>query len=71
MALDLTGLIAELDRNDQVDDSAALAITTLMAEVEANKANPAAIQSIVDRVRVANDKLAAAVANTTGSAPSA
>jgi hypothetical protein len=67
MALDLTALEAEVTRNDAVDDSATLLLTTLFNEVEASKNNPAAIQSIVDRVRGANDKLAAAVAaNTPG-----
>lgn len=69
MALDLTALNAAADRNTSVDDSAVLVITTLMAEVEANKGNPAAIQAIVDRVNGSTDKLAAAIANTSGTPP--
>ena len=70
MPLDLTALEAELTRNESVDDSAATLMKTLFDEVEANKNNPAAIQAIVDRVRGANDKLAAAVsANTPGAPP--
>lgn len=61
MALDLSALEAELTRDDSVTDSAVTLITALMAEVEANKGNPAAIQAIVDRVRTSTDKLAAAV----------
>ena len=67
MALDLSALEQEVTRNESVDDSASLLLTTLFNEVEANKTDPAAIQAIVDRVRSSNDKLAAAVsANTPG-----
>ncbi len=62
MALDLDALTAELSRDDSVTDSASTLISKLFAEVEANKGNPAAIQSIVDRVKASNDKLSAAVA---------
>jgi hypothetical protein len=71
MALDLTALEAELTRDDSVTDSAVTLITQLMAEVEANKGNPAAIQAIVDRVKGSTDKLAAAVAAGTPGAPPA
>lgn len=69
MPLDLTALEAELTRDDSVTDSAVTLITALMAEVEANKANPAAIQGIVDRVRASTDKLSAAVVAGTPQAP--
>lgn len=67
--LDLSALEAEANRNTSVDDSAVTVITALMAEVEANKNAPAQIQAIVDRVRASTDKLAAAVANTSGTPP--
>jgi hypothetical protein len=63
--LDLTKLEAEVARNETVDGSASALLSVLFAEVEAAKNDPAAIQAIVDRVRGANDALAAAViANT-------
>lgn len=65
MALDLSALEAEVARNESVDDSASTLLDQLMAEVEANKGDPAAIQAIVDRVRASNDKLSAAVAKNT------
>ena len=67
--LDLTALEAEVTRNEQVDDSASTLLKTLFDEVEAAKDDPAQIQAIVDRVRAANDKLAAAVAANTPGAP--
>lgn len=63
--LDLTQLEAELTRNDSVDESARLLMERLFQEVEANKANPAAIQAVVDRFRASNDTLAQAVAANT------
>lgn len=67
--LDLTALEAEVSRNTEVDSSATLLLKRLFDEVEANKTNPAAIQGIVDRVRAANDALAAAVVAHTPGAP--
>ena len=67
--LDFTALEAELTRNDEVDASAKLLMETLFAEVEANKNDPAALQSLVDRGRAANDSLAAAVVANTPAAP--
>ena len=66
MPLDLTALKAELNRNKEVDDSAKVAMARLLAEVEANKNDPAALQEVVDEWRAQNDSLAAAVANTSG-----
>lgn len=69
--LDLTALEAEITRDEAVDSSASTLITRLMNEVEANKANPAAIQALVDRVRASNDSLAASVAAGTPADPGA
>jgi hypothetical protein len=54
-----------------VDSSAITVINALMAEVEANKADPVALQAIVDRVKASNTKLGAAVSAGTPAAPSA
>lgn len=67
--LDLSALEAAVAENDTVDGSAITLLDQLMAEVEANKGNPAAIQAIVDRVRSANATLAAAVARNTPASP--
>jgi hypothetical protein len=66
MPLDLTALNAAADRDTDVKNSAVNVITTLMAEVEAAKGDPVAIQAIVDRVNGSSDALATAIANTTG-----
>lgn len=66
MALDFTALGVELDRDRDVNDSAARLIDALAAEVEANKADPAALQALVDRLRANSDSLAAKVANVSG-----
>ena len=67
--LDLTALAAAVTEDESVDSSAVTVINALMAEVEANKADPAAIQALVDRVRASNATLAAAVAAGTPAAP--
>lgn len=68
--LDLTALADELTRNESVDASAKLLLERLFADFESNKNNPAAIQSLVDRARAANDILATAVtANTPAEVP--
>lgn len=67
--LDLSKLEAEITRNESVDASAKALLEQLFAEVEAAKNDPVAIQAIVDRVRAANDTLAAAVSANTPSAP--
>jgi hypothetical protein len=67
MALDLTQLTAELQRDNEVNSSASTLITNLAAQFEAVKGDPAAIQALVDQLRSQNDSLAAAVAaNTPG-----
>jgi hypothetical protein len=65
MGLNLDQLVAELERNERVDESARLLMERLFQEVEANKANPQAIQAVVDRFRASNDALSAAVATNT------
>jgi hypothetical protein len=69
MPLDLTALEAEVTRNETVDGSASALLKALFDEVESAKNNPAAIQAIVDRVRTANDALAAAVVANTPAVP--
>lgn len=69
MPLDLSALEAEIARNDAVDDSASVLLKALFDEVEASKADPVAVQAIVDRVRASNDKLTAAVVANTPGAP--
>ncbi len=61
--LDLTALETAVAADESTDNSAITVIQTLMAEVEASKADPAAIQAIVDRVNASTGKLAAAIAN--------
>ena len=60
--LDLTALAAAVEEDESVDSSAVTVIEKLMAEVEANKADPVALQAFVDRVRASTAKLGAAVA---------
>lgn len=62
MALNLDVLRTEVERVETVDASAVVLLQKLLAEIEANKDDPAALQGLVDRVRVATDALAAAVA---------
>lgn len=63
--LDLTALTAEVSEQETVEASAATLLKSLFDAVEAAKADPAAIQAIVDRGRAANAALTAAVqANT-------
>jgi len=58
----LLALEAELARDASVNSSAATLITRLLADIEANKGAPAAIQAIVDQYRAQTDALAASVA---------
>lgn len=67
MALDLSQLTAEVERNESIDGSASALLKRLFDEVEANKTDPAALQALVDRVRSSNDSLTQAIAaNTPG-----
>ena len=61
--LDLSALEASVAEIETVDASAAAVITALLADVEAHKNDPVAIQALVDRARAATAGLAAAVAN--------
>jgi len=63
--LDLSALETEVTDQEQADVAAANLLTQLFNEVEANKADPVALQALVDRGRAATAALSAAVvANT-------
>jgi hypothetical protein len=65
MALDLTALEAEIARDQAVNTSAILLLSSLAAQLEASKNDPAAIQALADSLKANQDALAAAVvANT-------
>ena len=67
MALDLTALQAEIARDEAVNSSAITLIASLVAEIEANVEDPAALTALVERLKASQDGLAAAVsANTPG-----
>jgi hypothetical protein len=68
MPLDLAKLTDLTSRNESVEASAANLLTTLFAEVQANINNPVALQALVDRGTASTDALAAAIANTSGTA---
>jgi hypothetical protein len=61
-ALDLSGLITEATETETIEASASLVIDRLLAEAEANKNDPAAVQAVVDRFRAARGPLATAIA---------
>lgn len=67
--LDLTGLETTVGELETVVDSAVALMDGFLAEVEAHKDDPAAVQAVVDRFRASKDKLAAAVARNTPAAP--
>lgn len=69
MPLDFSALDAEITRDTDVNSSASTLITTLAAQFEAVKGDPAAVQALVDRLRSNNDSLAAAVAANTTPTP--
>jgi hypothetical protein len=62
-ALNLEALLAELDANESVDNSAVVAITRLLDEIAQNSGNQAAIDGVVARWRDSTARVAAAVAN--------
>ena len=67
MALDLTALQAEIERDASVNNSAATLLSRLASELEAAKGDPVAIQALADQLRANSDALATAVAaNTPG-----
>ena len=69
----IADMIAEVDRNTSVDESASLLLKKLFAIVEANKTDPVALQAAVDKLKASNQALVDAVtANTPADeAPSA
>ena len=68
MALDLTALQAEVERDATVNGSAATLIEQLAAQFEAVKGDPVAVQALVDQLRANNDSLSAAVSANTPAA---
>lgn len=62
----LVALEAEVARDGDVTSSVVTVITRLLADVEANKLDPARIQAIVDTYRAHTDATAAAVASVPG-----
>ncbi len=60
--LDFTALADLTTRNESVEASAATLLVTLFNEVQANINDPAALQALVDRGKLATDALAAAIA---------
>lgn len=69
MALDFRVLADEVARLETVHASATMLLKKLVEEVEALKDDPVELQALVDRIRVANDGLVAAVMENTPSAP--
>lgn len=67
MPMDLSALQSEIERDSEVNSSAATLIAGLAAKLEEVKGDPAAIQALADQLRANSDALAAAVAaNTPG-----
>jgi len=65
MPLDLSALEAEVARDQTVNASAITLLSSLAAQLEALKNDPAAIQALADSLKASQDALAAAVvANT-------
>lgn len=62
MALDLEGLVFEVNKAQTVQASAVLLIQQLIAELHANVDNPEAIKALADNLKASSDALAAAVA---------
>jgi len=69
MALDLSQLTEQVTRDNTVNGSAKTLILQLVAQFEAVKGDPAAVQALVDQLRAQNDDLAAAVAANTPAQP--
>ncbi len=67
--LDLTALTQEVTDQETVEAGAVAAIEGLLAAVEAAKADPAAIQALVDRGRASLTALSAAIATVPPAAP--
>jgi hypothetical protein len=69
--LDFTALNAELARDTDLTSSIDTMVDRLLAEIEANKTNPAALQAVVDKFRENNDKTVASVLKGTIADPAA
>ena len=69
MALNLEALTAEVSRVKTVQDSAIVLLKQLGDAIKANVDDPAALNKIVDDLKVSTDALAAAVATSTVAAP--
>ena len=69
MSLDLTALRDAVAENTAVDQSAIQLLNTLLDEVESLKADPEAIQALVNDIRASNATLGAAVAAGTPADP--
>jgi hypothetical protein len=69
MALNLDTLTTEVSRLETVNSSAVTLLHTLMNEIALLKDDPAALDALVGRVRIATDALAAAIAAVPGDAP--
>ena len=63
--LDFTAATAEAARTESIAESVTVLLKQLFDDVEANKNAPAALQSLVDRGRQANDKLVASLTTYT------
>jgi len=61
MAVDLTALTAEVERNTTVDASVRALVENLAVQIESLKADPVALQALADKLRADNDTLQAAV----------
>lgn len=66
---EILALEEELTRDEAVDGSARLLLDRLTTEIEKNKADPVALQGIINRWRAANTLLGAAVAANTPADP--
>lgn len=68
-AMDLTALKAQVEKNNQVIESAITLINGLADQIRNSANDPAAIQAIADSMNAESEKLAAAIAANTPAAP--
>lgn len=68
-AMDLTALKAQVEKNNQVIESAITLINGLADQIRNSANDPAAIQAIADSMNSESEKLAAAIAANTPAAP--
>lgn len=69
MAANLNDLQTAVRHNTEVEQSALVLIQGLVAKLEAAQGDPAAVQSLIDELKVTDDQLAAAVAANTTPTP--